>query len=510
MLRKLMVLSALLALVTAAPAQVMLNEVYYDNPSTENANVLFTEIYGPPGTNLTGWTLVGINGDGGAEYRTVTLQGSIPADGYYVVGNTALVPNVDYVCGGGTSAGVDWQNAGYQADFNCDGVDLRNGDGDVVDHLCYGTCATPGNCTGEGGTNAEDYDPPFGSTPKSLSRIPDHSDTDDNADDWASHDPITPGASNGGVVPCQPWITNLSSLRQNTGTGEPVYLDTFVVVRGIVNVSNYVLDSLTLSRFYIQDDDAGINVFRGVPPPNIVVGDCLIVSGWVGFYRGLTEILSGGSGSCVYNVERVDHVAPPTPTLITGSSPYELFEGMLVRMNNVNIVDGDWPPEGAYGDLVIFDGNGTIGLSISKWTNVDGSPPPTPTFHVIGIMNQYDINSPYDAYYEIIPRDTDDIINIGAAGDPPALSLAEEFALAGAYPNPFNSTARIRFTVGSARELDLVIFDVLGRAVTHEKLTGLTPGAHTYSWTPSGATGLYLLRLSGPSRVESAKLLYLK
>ena len=510
MLRKLMVLSAVLALVTAVPAQVMLNEVYYDNPSTENPNVLFTEIYGPPGTDLTGWALVGINGSSGAEYRTVSLQGNIPADGYYVVGNTAQVPNVDYVCGGGTSAGVDWQNAGYQADLDCDGVDLRDGDGELVDHLCYGTCATPGNCTGEGGTNAGDYDPLPTGPAKSLSRIPDHTDLGNDSLNWVFRDPPTPGASNNGGAPCEPWITNLSTLRQNTGTGEPAYLDTFVVVRAIVNVDNYVLDTVTVSRFYMQDDDAGINVYQGVVPPNIVAGDCLVVSGWVGFYRGLTEIVSGGSGNCVYNVQRVGHVAPPTPTVITGSSPYELFEGMLVRMNNVNIVSGTWPPEGSYGNLVITDGHGTIGLSISKWTNVDGSPPPTPTFHVIGIMNQYDINSPYDAYYEIIPRDTDDIINIGAAGDPPALSLAEEFALAGAYPNPFNSTARIRFTVGSARELDLAVFDLLGREVAHEKLTGLTPGAHTYDWTPSGATGLYLLRLSGPSRVESAKLLYLK
>jgi len=510
MLRKLVRLMAVLALATAASAQVMLNEVYYDNPSTEDPNVLFTEIYGLPGTNLTGWTLVGINGSSGAEYRTVSLQGNIPADGYYVVGNTASVPNVDYVCGGGASAGVDWQNAGYQAAFDCDGVDLRNGDGELVDHLCYGTCATPGNCTGEGGTNAGDYDPPPTGPAKSLSRIPDHTDLGNDSINWVFRDPPTPGASNDGGAPCQPWITDLSTLRQNTGTGEPLYLDTFAVVRGIVNVSNYVLDSLTLSRFYMQDDNAGINVFRGAVPPNIMVGDCLVVSGWVGFYRGLTEILSGGPGNCFYSVEIVDHAAPPTPTIITGSSPFELFEGMLVRMDNVNIVDGDWPAEGQYGDLTITDDDGQVGLSISKWTNVDGSTPPTPTFHVIGIMNQYDMSSPYDAYYEIIPRSTSDIISIGDAGDPESALMASEFVLAGSYPNPFNSTAQIRFTVGSARELDLVIFDVLGREMTHQKLTGLTPGAHTYSWTPSGATGLYLLRLSGQSRVESAKLLYLK
>ena len=408
-LKSVWILSLILFCAPPLLAQVMLNEVCYDNPGMDDPNVLFTEIYGPPGANLTGWSLVGINGNGGIVYRTVMLQGSIPADGYFVVGNTALVANVDYVCGGASAAGVDWQNAGSGSTPDCDGLDLRDGDGDVVDHLCYGTCATPGCCTGEGGTNAVDYDPPFAGPAKSLSRIPDHTDTDNNGTDWVSSETMTPGLPNS-VVPCQPWYTTLLPLRQNDANGVPVHLDTFVVVRGIVNMDNYVLDSLTLSRFYIQDDDAGINMYRGTVPPNIVAGDCLEVSAWVGFYGGLTELISSGSGSCVYSVERVAHVAPPTPTVITCSSPFEVYEGMLVRINNVSIVSGTWPAEGQYGDLVITDGNGTVGLYISKWTNVDGSPPPPPTFHIIGVMAQYDPSSPYNTGYEILPRNLCDIV----------------------------------------------------------------------------------------------------
>lgn len=507
MFRKLTTLFLVLMLVVAASAQVMINEVFYDTQSTDDPNLMFTEIYGPAGTNLTGWTLVGINGNGGAEYRTVTLSGTIPTDGYYVVGNTSSVTNVDYVCGGGTSAGVDWQNAGSTEGVDCDGIDLRDGDGALIDHLCYGTCANAGGCVGEGGTNAPDPFPSTANPYSHLARIPDHSDTDNNGTDWSASDTRTPGAPNSGN-PCEPWITNLSMLRQNTATFEPLYLDTFVVVSGIVNVDNLVLD--TAARFYIQDDDAGINLYRGTVPTSVVAGDCLTVSAWVGFYRGLTELVSSGSGNCVYSCERTAHVDPPEPTIITGSTPFEGFEGMLVRMNNVTIVDGDWPTEGNYGDLTITDGNGTIGLTINKWTNVDGSAEPTDTFHIIGILTQYDNSSPYDSYYEITPRSTDDVINQDAADDPAAAVMAEEFALMGNYPNPFNSATKINFMVGSARELSLTIYDVLGREVASEKLMGLTPGAHTYTWSPSCATGVYLLRLSGASRVETTKLLYLK
>ena len=50
----------------------------------------------------------------------------------------------------------------------------------------------------------------------------------------------------------------------------------------------------------------------------------------------------------------------------------------------------------------------------------------------------------------------------------------------------------------------------MGREVAVEKLTNLTPGAHTYTWNATGATGLYFVRLESGSHTQSAKLLYLR
>ncbi|MBK6766612.1 MAG: hypothetical protein IPG71_09950 [bacterium] len=166
-----------------AIGQVMLNEILYDTQSTDDTSIMYTEIFGPPGTDLTGWTIVGINGNGGAVYLTVNLSGSIPADGYFVVGGGS-VPNVDLV------SPHDWQNAGGPSGPQCDGLDLRNGQGTTVDHLCYGECAASETCEGEGGSNAPDPFP-SGGTNRVIARIPDHSDTDNNATDWSSNDTIS-------------------------------------------------------------------------------------------------------------------------------------------------------------------------------------------------------------------------------------------------------------------------------------------------------------------------------
>ncbi|MBU0507250.1 T9SS type A sorting domain-containing protein [bacterium] len=512
MSRKLLIAFATLlclALAANAPAQVILNEVYYDNPGAENADVLFTELWGPPGTSLSGWTLVGTNGNNGTEYRTVTLSGTIPADGYFVIGNTASVPNVDLVLNVGTTAGVDWQNGGYQSTPDCDGVDLRNASGTTVDHLCYGECENPGNCTGEGGSNAPDYDPPASGPAKSIGRVPDHQDTDNNGADWMLLDPPSPGTPNSGS-PCDPQYVTLSDVRENDGNGVPVLDGVFVVVQGIVNVDNYTLDSLTESSFYIQDDDAGCNVFRGNVPVGIMEGDCVEVSGWVGQYNGLTELLSSGSGNCVFSVEVIGSVDTVEPTLVTGASYFESFEGMLVRMNGVSIISGTWPGEGQYANLTITDGNGTITLRIDSDTDVDGSPAPPATFDVMGIVTQFDNTSPYTDGYQITPRYPSDILIPDAVGDEPTTVTVRDFRLLESYPNPFNSSVQIRFEVGAVRELSLSVFDVLGREVLSEKLTSLTPGAHDYTWSPTGATGLYLLRLEGAGKVETGKLLYLR
>jgi hypothetical protein len=142
-------LIACLVMLSSATAQVMINEVLYDTQGTDDTSIMYTELYGPPGTNLDGWTLKGVNGNGGAVYLTVALEGDIPTDGYFVVGG-ASVANVDLILP------HDFQNAGSVNGPQCDGIDLYDGANALMDHLCYGECSGTEVCNGEGGTNAPD------------------------------------------------------------------------------------------------------------------------------------------------------------------------------------------------------------------------------------------------------------------------------------------------------------------------------------------------------------------
>ncbi len=61
----------------SASAEPWINELHYDNVNADTGE--FVEIAGPAGTDLTGWSLVGHNGNGGASYDTVALSGTIPS-----------------------------------------------------------------------------------------------------------------------------------------------------------------------------------------------------------------------------------------------------------------------------------------------------------------------------------------------------------------------------------------------------------------------------------------------
>lgn len=73
-------------------ANVWINEIHYDNASTD-ANE-FVEVAGLAGVDLTGWSIVLYNGNGGASYSTINLSGTLASstNGFGFV--KALTPGI--------------------------------------------------------------------------------------------------------------------------------------------------------------------------------------------------------------------------------------------------------------------------------------------------------------------------------------------------------------------------------------------------------------------------------
>lgn len=156
----------------AAAGEPVINELYYDAPGTDAGT--FIELRGPAGKSLSGYSLTAYD-TAGAAYRTLTLSGTIPASGYFVVAQDTSVPNRTLV-----NAGADLYNGSASLRL------LRSGT--VIDAVAYGT---PSTGRGEGSPA------PTTGAGAALARVPDGQDTGANSADFRVQ-AATPGAANGG------------------------------------------------------------------------------------------------------------------------------------------------------------------------------------------------------------------------------------------------------------------------------------------------------------------------
>ncbi len=177
-----------------AAAQVVINELVYDDSGTDDRE--FVELYnaGNSPIDISGWLLrasdtVAPPGDNNPDYTIPA--GTVLAPGQYYVIGSANVPNVDFVVG---STNL-WENSN-------EAIELIDTNGSLVDAVVYELNKGPvaiGPAEGGIWGNFTSID---GST-QSWARYIDGRDTNNNGRDFGLR-PMTPGASNlgsGSVVP---------------------------------------------------------------------------------------------------------------------------------------------------------------------------------------------------------------------------------------------------------------------------------------------------------------------
>jgi hypothetical protein len=85
------------------------------------------------------------------------------------------------------------------------------------------------------------------------------------------------------------------------------------------------------------------------------------------------------------------------------------------------------------------------------------------------------------------------------------------FALRPNYPNPFNPSTNVQFTVGTAQYVTLDIYDVLGRSVQSLVNRDLQPGTYTIQWNASGVpSGIYYCRMHAGAYAAVQKMILQK
>jgi hypothetical protein len=89
--------------------------------------------------------------------------------------------------------------------------------------------------------------------------------------------------------------------------------------------------------------------------------------------------------------------------------------------------------------------------------------------------------------------------------------IAGGFEILGNYPNPFNPSTTIRFTLDAGRLTRMAVYDLMGREVAVLVDGVMAPGEHSVTFDATGLTsGVYLVRMTDGLRVRTRKMLLLQ
>ena len=295
-------------------------------------------------------------------------------------------------------------------------------------------------------------------------------------------------------------VQNISELRQQTeGTGA-VYMITGEVVltfKQSFRNQKWVQDA---SGAVVIDDSAG-NITT-----NYQIGDGITgLAGTISRYANLLQFTPAsdpGAPSSTGN-----QITPLRVTIAAINGNPELYQSRLVRINNAHFVGA----EGTFAtgqNYTLADPTGEI-IFRTAFFNADyiDSEIPTGDFAVVGLVGQFNQNAQFTARsladFGEVPND-DNVIN------------PVQTQLMGNYPNPFNPSTTIEFSLAKANDAEIVIYNIKGQAVRHFDIKGAKAGINSIIWDGCDdngnlqASGTYLFRLRSGRYSSTKKMIMMK
>jgi hypothetical protein len=87
----------------------------------------------------------------------------------------------------------------------------------------------------------------------------------------------------------------------------------------------------------------------------------------------------------------------------------------------------------------------------------------------------------------------------------------ENFTLYPAYPNPFNPSVTLSYSLTKDARTSLKVYNVLGQAVATIVDTWQGSGNYSYTWQPQNlSAGIYLVRLESGNKTNLQKVVFVK
>ncbi|UCC78958.1 MAG: T9SS type A sorting domain-containing protein [Candidatus Zixiibacteriota bacterium] len=198
------------------------------------------------------------------------------------------------------------------------------------------------------------------------------------------------------------------------------------------------------------------------------------------------------------------------PYDIDGGEEQDLYPLMLPLKSEISgvVSDGSDPIAGVYVQA--------LGTSVDDYTDNNGF------YSLDGLgAGMYDIGFLHPLYQSVyergVPATLDNITNLDVVMDP-ITEVSENnapmptgYMLLKNYPNPFNASTTIRYSLQIKSEVTLSVYNLLGQGVETLFEGTQNPGEHTLNWDASHLpSGIYFAKLEAAEQTKNIKMVLLK
>ena len=194
-------------------------------------------------------------------------------------------------------------------------------------------------------------------------------------------------------------VANVRGVNATTGVADSLNVNCKLI--GVVHGLNY---ATTGYNFFLLEGTTGINVYKTTTLtsyPTVAEGDLIKVIGKTQQTNGLIQIVP--DSIVKMSVNNILYL-PTSATVLD-----ESFESRLVKIDSLTYISG-WPTTaGTTKTVLAKHNNDSTTIIIYSGCNLQGTPAPTVTFNIVGLVNQVDATNPYLQGYQLYPRRTADL-----------------------------------------------------------------------------------------------------
>ena len=285
--------------------------------------------------------------------------------------------------------------------------------------------------------------------------------------------------------------TDISDIHTNIAT----YDGMTKTIEGVITIGAGVLRDDRTSC-YIQDESGrGLNLYTGTLLTDLVRGARVKVVGEVDLYYTTVEVKDFS-----YSVVSTGNTLPASQNVSVPASATAELEGTLATLTGVL---SEVKSYSGSKNLLITEDTDTAIVKIWETTGINADTLVVGTEYAITGVGSY-----YSDEFQLLVGYKEDITDdVGLCED----CLPTEFGLNKAYPNPFNPTTTIEFSIMEASDMSISIYNIAGQRVDVLASGYAEPGVYKQVWNAANFTsGVYFIRLEAGANVATQKVVLIK